>query len=527
LPLDVPTRSFVDAAGVGATARAAELADLISAGGGSFDARVGEVELTTRTVFDTADRRLRRAGLGLVLEATEGPGTFVLDGPGGARPLRVASSPRRRRRYLVGDLPDGALAARLTGVVGVRALLPLVEIRRCGVPVDVVDHRAKTVVRMVVAELWAVPQDKSEPRSLRGRVEVKGVLGYRRPFAHVDAMLAGAPDLAVADVDVADEAVIALGGSPDGLSNDVTVALLGDEPAAAASRRILRGLADVVEANLPGTLDDLDSEFLHDLRIANRRSRAVLRQMKRTFDPVARREQADSLRWLQAVTGPVRDLDVQLLEWDELVAEVPEDRRAALEPAHALLVEQRAAALRTMKTALRSAEHRRRWTAWRLFLAVDAPGRPAATAAAADQRPIRKVVSRRIHALSARIVRDGATVTAETPAEALHDLRKRGKELRYVLELYGRALWPAPTVKPLVSALKTLQGVLGQHHDRAVQGQQLRALAPEMAHRPGGPEALLAMGSLIDRLESDQRRAWADIAEPLRDFAQVDLRGIR
>ncbi|HMG42012.1 MAG TPA: CHAD domain-containing protein [Acidimicrobiales bacterium] len=522
MSFDVPTRSYVFAAEADAPARAVELVDRVREGQTSLDATVGELAATTRTVLDTADRRLRAAGLDLAIDATEHPAMFVLDGPPGARQLRVACS-RQRRRYLVGDLPDGELAARLAAIVDVRALLPLVEIRRHEVPVTVLDPQAKTVVRLLVADLWALSKDTSEPQRLRGRVDVTGVLGYPRQFAQVDTALRGDPDLAEAGTDVADEAVTALGGSPGGLSSQVKVDLDGDEPAGEASRRILRRLADVVEANRPGALDDLDSEFLHDLRVALRRSRTVLRQMRRVFDPVAYREQADSLRWMQGVTGATRDLDVQLLEWDELLAKVPEDRRAALEPAHARLVEQRAAALRTMKATLRSAEYRRRWTAWRLFLAVD----DDRSAGRDSERPIGKVVRRRIDALYARMVREGQAVTADSPAESLHELRKRGKSLRCLLEIYGRALWPASKVKPLVSVLKELQDVLGRHHDREVQRKRLRALAPELAQRPGGADALLAMGSLIDRLEADQRAARADVAERFVAFAQLDPRGTR
>jgi CHAD domain-containing protein len=373
-----------------------------------------------------------------------------------------------------------------------------------------------------VADVWALPTGSPEPLRLRGRVEVIGVLGYRRRFAQVDDAVRGEPDLEVGTTTVVDEAVTAVGGSPGGLSSQVKVDLDGDEPAGAAARRVLRGLADVVEAQVPGLLDDLDSEFLHDLRIAVRRSRSVLRQMKRAFDPVARRAQADSLRWIQAVTGPTRDLDVQLLEWDELVAMVPADRRADLGPAHVLLVEQRKAALRAMKATLRSAEYRRQWTAWRLFLAVDTGGSDGADAAT----PIGPLARRRVAALSARIVREGRALTTESPAEALHDVRKRGKELRFVFELFGPSLWPASEVKPRVSALKGLQDVLGRYHDRHVQVDRLRALAPELADRPGGPGALLAMGSLIDRLEANQRRAQAGVAERLEAFARLDPRGL-
>ena len=57
------------------------------------------------------------------------------------------------------------------------------------------------------------------------------------------------------------------------------------------------------------------------------------------------------------------------------------------------------------------------------------------------------------------MVRDGRAIDDESPPESLHDLRKRGKELRYLLELFG-SLFPPSVVKPMVSALKGLQDVL-------------------------------------------------------------------
>jgi CHAD domain-containing protein len=520
LSFEVPTRSYVSTAESDALALAAGLADRVRKASPALDANVGEREVTTRVVLDTVDRRLRAAGIDLAIETGEGHAMFVLDGPVGARGLRVACR-RQRRRYLADDLAPGGLAERLAAIVGVRALLPLVEVRREEVPVRVLDREAKTVVRLVVADLWALPKASPEPLRLPGRVEVTGVLGYRRRFTQVDDSVRAASDLATGTTAVVDDAVTAIGGSPGGLSGQVKVDLDPDEPAGTAARRVLRGLADVVEAQVPGTLDDLDTEFLHDMRIGVRRSRAVLRQMKRAFDPMARREQAESLRWIQAVTGPTRDLDVQLLDWDELVEMVPVERQAALGPAHALVVGQRKAALRTMKATLRSAEFRRHWTAWRLFLAVDT-GRSDGTDAAT---PIRELARRRVTALSARIVREGRALTAESPPEAMHEVRKRGKELRFLFELFGPSLWPTSQVKPRVTALKALQDVLGRYHDRHVQVDQLRALAPELAHRPEGPDALLAMGSLIDRLEVDKRKAQGAVAERLEDFARLRSRG--
>ena len=54
------------------------------------------------------------------------------------------------------------------------------------------------------------------------------------------------------------------------------------------------------------------------------------------------------------------------------------------------------------------------------------------------------------------MVRDGGRIDDGSPAEDLHELRKRGKELRYLLELFGSP-FPKAVVKPLVSTLKDLQ----------------------------------------------------------------------
>jgi CHAD domain-containing protein len=94
----------------------------------------------------------------------------------------------------------------------------------------------------------------------------------------------------------------------------------------------------------------------------------------------------------------------------------------------------------------------------------------------------------------------------------LHELRKRGKELRYLLEFFG-GLYPGGVVKPMVAALKDLQDVLGRYQDRAVQVEQLRGIRDELASARGGPAALIAAGSLIDALEADAgvaREAFAD-----------------
>ena len=53
-----------------------------------------------------------------------------------------------------------------------------------------------------------------------------------------------------------------------------------DEPADEAAAIVFDRLLEMIDDNLPGTLDDVDSEFLHDLRVAVRRTRSLQRQFK-------------------------------------------------------------------------------------------------------------------------------------------------------------------------------------------------------------------------------------------------------
>jgi CHAD domain-containing protein len=392
----------------------------------------------------------------------------------------------------------------------------------------VLNEDAKTVVRLSVTSpvALAAPDPAGAftggPSHAAGdgiplatRVAVAGVLGYPRPFARLEGLLADELGLSESPRGAADEAIEALGGDPAGLRTKVRVTLQPDQRADRAAVAVLTDLADIAESNLSGTLDDLDPEFLHDLRVAVRKSRSVLRELKRAFPAAELARQRETLKWVQAITGDTRDLDVQLLDWDALVAKVTPERRAALAPVHDLVARHRAAAVERLQVELRSRAFELAWGSYRRFLSGKlgpAKERPDA------KKPIASVAGRRIRTVYADMVEMGSAIRDTSPAEDLHDLRKKGKELRYLLELFG-GLWPAETVKPLVKTLKGLQDVLGTHQDRAIQAESLGALADELATVPRGVDALLALGTLVDRLEDEQHEAREAFAARFAPFA--------
>ena len=471
----------------------------------SLDVEVGRSTTSDRVLLDTFDTRLRSAGLRA--ERTR-RGTLIVHEPG--MPVRRAEV-RDAPAVGVAALPPGPVRDRLAPVLEERALLHVTRMRSRIVPVAVLNGDGKTVVRLSLVH-GTVGDAALAPRLL-----VVPVRGYDRDFERVAGRLRERLRLEPAASTLFDDAVRAAGGRPEGWPSKVRVVLEPGTRSDVAAGLVLLPLADIAEANVPGTLDDLDTEFLHDLRVSIRRARSVLRELAGVHPPEARARVRDELKWAQAVTGPVRDLDVQLLEWDALTASADGE----LEPLRRLLVRRRSRELTKLRRALRSRRFAAAIEGWRALAATppgeDAEERPRAAV------PIEAVAADRIRRVYRRMVRDGSAIDAASPDEDLHELRKRGKELRYLLELFG-SLFPADVVKPMVAALKDLQDVLGHFQDRSVQTDMLRETADELATVKDGPGAILAAGSLISYLEADQRETRAHFAERFEAFAAKSQR---
>lgn len=290
------------------------------------------------------------------------------------------------------------------------------------------------------------------------------------------------------------------------------VPMAADEPANVAAARVLERLLEIQQANLPGVLVGEEPEYLHDLRVANRRARTVVRQMRVALDPAAAGRLSDELRWLAAQTTSTRDLEVLLETLDASAAQLAPLR---------LLLERRLERARAEMTAmLRSSRRTQLEQTLESLLDV------AARASGAVVPPVAVLAATRIRRQHRRMVRSGAAIGPTTEAQAYHDLRKQGKELRYLLELFGTALFDTQAVSELIATLKQLQDVLGCHQDCAVHAATLRTLAPELAASPGGAEALLAAGALLAGLEAQQAAARERFQAAFSGFASPRARGL-
>jgi CHAD domain-containing protein len=493
---------------------------LISALRRHLDVDVESSRSLDRVYLDTFDGRLHAAGLTVwrAVKPSNSAVGLTLEEPGGSA-RTVTARPTRRDRICADELAIGPVRDRVRAVIEARALVPQVRVRSRVRRIAVCNADGKTVARVAIEEPTVV-RPRSAIVSLSRRVHITPVLGYPGAKTRVSKLLDAELGLTAAATSVVAEAKAAVGVPVAGVSSKVDVELDPGMRADHASILICRRLADIVDANLPGTLADIDTEFLHDLRVAVRRTRSVLKEIKGILPPAETERARADLRWIQEITGPTRDLDVQLEGWPALVAAVSPTMTDDLGPLHNLLTRHRAAAFALMRRRLKGQRYAKAWSAWRELLdrplSVDADG-------AVASGPVGEAAGRRVVSVYGAIVKHGSAIDAASEPAALHDLRKRGKELRYLLELFG-GLWSEDTVNPLVATLKGLQDVLGRFQDDEIQIQYLRQLGPELAAEPGGTDSLIALGLVIDGLAADQRRARRAFAKRFAPFAATPTR---
>lgn len=311
----------------------------------------------------------------------------------------------------------------------------------------------------------------------------------------------------------------------------VRAVLRAGDPATEGFRAVLADLADTIAANWTGTVERADPERLHDLRVAARRSRAVLANAGRVIPDDVRREAREGFARLSDLTGPPRDLDVYLLGWDAYTAPLGEDGAADLAPMHRHLVARQDVAHAELTAWMRSDEARHLLDAWRGWLTGPLPERLPDRAL----DPLGPHVARRIDRAQTTLLEAGRAIGPDAPDERLHELRKDAKKLRYLLECFGALLDPKPCAK-LVKRLKALQENLGEHQDAAVHAADLRAAAHALHTGTGTTgttgttdpaalvDTLLAMGRLLAQLERVRDRTRLEFADR---FTAYDTRSTR
>lgn len=288
--------------------------------------------------------------------------------------------------------------------------------------------------------------------------------------------------------------------------------------AGAAWRIVLRSLTDTLVAQLDPAIAG-DPHALHRMRVAVRRIRTVLTDADGVLDDRSRRMFRKDFQWIGDITTPTRDADVHLERIPVLIAGLAGERRASLRPFIDVLEIERTRRHIAMVAALRSERMAGIRSEWSAFLDDDAAWNDRRGGVDSTRRATR-VVAGHIAAAHRRLERDGRRITKKSKPELLHDLRKRAKHLRYLLECFA-SLFDAADIETIVQPLRQLQNVLGDFQDSEVEAAELRDLSRSVPAADLDEGAVEDILSTIERRGADARKRFADA------FGEFDRRPIR
>ncbi|HVD03585.1 MAG TPA: CHAD domain-containing protein [Candidatus Dormibacteraeota bacterium] len=476
--------------------------------------------------FDTFDWRLHRAGCTLERLVPQGhaQARFLLHDAAGsvlqATPDTRLDSNRRGTVFRLENLvPDGSLQARLAPIVQMRALLKLASVTVEARQFRVLDGQAKTVARMITETLREPDRHLELPNALLSIVPVRG---YSSPAADLARHIALETGVVCAPAGWFPFVLAKCSRTPGDYSGQPSWRLSPSMPVSDAVGAVLAGLLEGAVRNLPGVIADVDTEFLHDLRVAVRRARTALKLLGDTLAEERVTQLQGELSWLSDLTAPTRDLDCHLLTLAR--SESGPDEAAGVDYFRIFLIRRRQRAQRALVRGLRSARWSEAQRRWGDLAAVDGACQDAAHVPAVGLLPIAEVAPIRIRRAFRRARNLGQAITPQSPATELHSLRRRCKELRYLLEFFA-PLAEAQALGQVVTQLRALQDALGEFQDTQVQIVAIRTFAIEMLEAGGTPAStFMTMGTAVTMLEARQARARAQFAER---FARFDSRSTR
>jgi CHAD domain-containing protein len=415
----------------------------------------------------------------------------------------------------VWDFPDSELKQKLSPVLNVRALLKLIELHSRLTAHRILNQDEKTVARLIYEEIRPV-QGKNAPVLVK-YLWLQPVKGYTKDCQNITKYLEEEVGFtALKKEDLYFKAMDSAGKSPGSYSSKLKIQLDPAMRSDEATKIILRYLLQTMKTNEAHLEKDLDTEFLHDFRVATRRTRSALGQIKSVFPKHMAGRFKKEFAFVGKLSNQLRDLDVYLLKEKAFRAILPPVLRDDIAPLFDYLRKNRSKALQKVVRGLRSKKYAQIMQNWESFLDEPVQDPPAASNA---NVPIITLAQKRIYKKYRGIVKVGSQILENTEDQKLHALRIECKKLRYLMEFFY-SLFPRKKINILIAQLKTLQDNLGDFNDLCVQEKYLLNIVDELpaTHRKS-KKTQMAIGSLIGTLDKEKQIIKDAFAKAFTDYA--------
>jgi CHAD domain-containing protein len=433
-----------------------------------------------KAYYDSFDWRLYRHEIICELNQSAQQSLLQLSNRKNGQP--IASTPLHEVPAFSKQFEDRKMRKNLEPVLEMRALQVVCTLECVVYQFDIVDDDKQVAIRVMIEEF----------EQLNDRLVLFPVKGHSKVAHHVSGMVL-ALGLTLADKPVLLDALRLQGRKPKDYSSKLDILLIPEIRADIACKTLFSHLLQVIRANEQGVIDNTDSEFLHDFRVAIRRTRVGLGQFKNVFPEDTIRCYKDFFSWLGQITGETRDLDVTLLDFDRYQKHLPTELRPSLTPLCELIAQKHWGSQQQLAKELCSDRYSSQLAEWEAYLRSPSSKNPAQTDA---QLSIKELADQQIWKMYRQAITQGEAIGLMSPPKDLHTLRKTCKKLRYLMEFF-QSLYAQRHLSNLMKILKRLQNVLGEFQDYTIQQKRLMQICKEMQATDSAAQTILALQLLI------------------------------
>lgn len=258
-----------------------------------------------------------------------------------------------------------------------------------------------------------------------------------------------------------------------------------------AVRKILTYQLQKFHEQIPGIERDIDTEFVHQARVATRRMRSCLRLFRDAVPVSTGNFLAAELRWLAGLLGEVRDLDVFLLnlsDFQQQLGRFPEKQRIFFEN---WIAEHRRGPLATLHQTFASSRYQNLERRLARFLSQPLPQRPRAPLAL---KQVYEVAPQLINEKFEAVMKQGHAVLADPKLKEFHFLRIQMKKLRYACEFMSSAY--EGSLDPFIERTVEIQDCLGDIQDTVFTQNFIDTLFDNWKRNIVNPTLVFVLGEI-------------------------------
>lgn len=414
--------------------------------------------------------------------------------------------------YFCNDFPDGTFKNKLSSYLDIRALIPLIIIENHESIIKILDQNDKTVARACFYKTYKI--NGNQKSFFNNELLILPIRGYSDVFNNLYDFL------------------ISLGLTPT--SKNIIFTILNDEREKSgnytgkqtfrlsndlsgieAAKIIFTDLLQTVKQNESGIKKDIDSEFLHDFRVAVRRIRSALSQIKGIYPENEVKRLKKDFSIIGKNTNRLRDLDVYLLEEKKYLNMLSDDLSKGLIPVFKKLAAERRTEQKKLKKFLESYKYKNTVSGFEKFLKTstslmgNAPN---------SELKVIDLAQKFIFKKYKQIIKKGRKIDNVSPDPMLHELRIECKKLRYLLEFFS-SLFPDNEMSIIIKQLKKLQDNLGDFNDLYIQQQSLKNMVKEFDESNSEiKQVSISIGGLITVLHQKQKEVKNRFSKSFSEF---------